>query len=151
MRTAIVAGAIDACGILAEVARPGNGATVLFTGTVRDVNQGAAVTGLDYDAYTAMAERELRDIAAEAAERWGTADIVVEHRVGSLGLGDVSVAIAVAHPHRGQAYEASRYVIEELKRRLPIWKREHYVDGRSEWVANVDAEHGNRKAEMGAK
>ena len=73
-------------------------------------------------------------IALEAAERWSTPDIVIEHRIGNLGLGDASVAIAVAHPHRAEAYEASRYIIEELKRRLPVWKREHYVDGRSEWV-----------------
>ena len=64
-------------------------------------------------------------------------DIVAEHRTGALQLGEVSVAIAVAHPHRGAAYEASRYVIEELKKRLPVWKREHYVDGRAEWVANA--------------
>jgi molybdopterin synthase catalytic subunit len=137
MRTALVERPIDACSLLAEVANNSNGAAVLFVGTVRDVNEGAAVSGLDYSAYTAMAERELGTIAAEAAERWGTSDIVVEHRVGSLQLGDASVAVAVAHPHRGEAYEASRYIIEELKRRLPIWKREHYLDGRSEWVENA--------------
>jgi molybdopterin synthase catalytic subunit len=81
-----------------------------------------------------MAERELRDIAREACERFGSGDIVIEHRIGVLELGDASVAIAVAHPHRGEAYEASRYVIEQLKRRVPIWKLEHYVDGTREWV-----------------
>lgn len=137
MRTAIVARAIDASALLAEVVRTGNGATVLFVGTVRDMNDGTAVSALDYQAYGPMAERELASIVAEAAEHWSTPDIVVEHRTGLLELCDVSVAIAVAHPHRGEAYEASRYIIEELKKRLPIWKREHYVDGRAEWVSNA--------------
>ncbi|MEX2177882.1 MAG: molybdenum cofactor biosynthesis protein MoaE [Gemmatimonadaceae bacterium] len=135
MRGAIVDRPIDPAALLAEVASPSNGATVLFVGTVRDMNDGTRVTGLDYTAYRAMAERELRDILAEAGERFATSDIVVEHRIGALGLGDASVVIAVAHPHRGEAYEASRYVIEELKGRLPIWKREHYADRKPEWVA----------------
>jgi molybdopterin synthase catalytic subunit len=138
MRAAIVVQPIDGGALLSEVADPRNGAAVLFVGTVRDVNDGAEVTALDYSAYTEMAERELRAITAEAAERWRTPDIVVEHRVGSLAIGETSVAIAVAHPHRGEAYEASRYIIEELKRRLPIWKREHYADGRAEWVAHAE-------------
>ncbi len=137
MRTAIVTRAIDTSALLDEVAGTRHGATVLFLGTVREVNDGTAVTALDYEAYGPMAERELADIVSEAAERWSTRDIVVEHRTGALALGDVSVAIAVAHPHRGEAYEASRYVIEELKKRLPIWKREHYMDGRADWVANA--------------
>jgi len=137
MRSAIVDRPIDPAALLREVAAHHNGATVLFVGTVRDVNDGAAVTALDYSAYTPMAARELDDIVAGAAERWDTRHIVVEHRVGALALGDVSVAIAVAHPHRGEAYEASRHIIEALKQRLPIWKREHYADGRSDWVANA--------------
>jgi len=153
MRTAIVERRIDPCALLGEVANTRNGATVLFVGSVRDVNDDAPVSGLDYTAYSAMAERELAAIVSEAAERWKTQDIVVEHRVGSLDLGDASVAIAAAHPHRGEAFETARYIIEELKKRLPIWKREHYVDGRSEWVnahgtEPATMEHGERK--MGA-
>lgn len=144
MRTAIVERAIDPCAILQEVAHPRNGASVLFVGTVREANDGEAVSGLDYSAYSSMAERELAAIVAEAAERWKTSDIVVEHRIGTLELGEASVAIAAAHPHRGEAFEAARYIIEELKKRLPIWKREHYVNGRSEWV---EAGGGKRKAE----
>ena len=144
MRTAIVERPIDSCALLTEVGNQHNGAAVLFIGTVRDLNDGAEVTSMDYSAYSGMAESELRAIASEAAARWQTQDIVVEHRIGSLALGETSVAIVVAHPHRGEAYEASRYIIEELKRRLPIWKREHYVDGREEWVANASTE----KAEM---
>ena len=147
MRTAIVERAIDPCAILDEVANNRNGATVLFVGTVREVNDGAEVSGLDYTAYSSMAERELESIVGEAAERWKTSDIVVEHRIGTLALGDASVAIAAAHPHRGEAFEAARYIIEELKKRLPVWKREHYLDGRSEWVQN--AEMGDGISEMG--
>ena len=135
MRAAMVDHPIDVGALLTEVAGHQNGASVLFLGTVRELNDGSAVTGLDYTAYGAMAQRELSDIVAEASHRWETTDIVVEHRTGELGLGDISVAIAAAHPHRAQAFEAARYVIEELKRRAPIWKREHYVDGRAEWVA----------------
>jgi len=137
MRCAIVERPLDPCRALQEVANDGNGATVLFVGTVRNVNDGSPVTALDYSAYGAMAERELEAIAGEASQRFGTGDIVVEHRVGNLELGDASVVIAVAHPHRGAAYDASRYIIEELKKRLPVWKREHYSDGRSEWVQNA--------------
>ena len=136
MRTAIVDSVIQPSALLEEVASHQNGATVLFLGTVRDVNDGQPVTALDYSAYGSMAERELADIVSEAVRKFGTSDIVVEHRTGSLGLGEVSVAIAVAHPHRGAAYDASRYVIEQLKKRLPIWKREHYAGGQQEWVAN---------------
>ena len=139
MRTAIVDRRIDPCALLDEVAHHRNGATILFVGTVREQNDGEPVSGLDYSAYAGMAERELASIASEAAEQWKTTDIVVEHRTGSLELGEASVVIAVAHPHRGEAYEASRYIIEELKKRLPVWKREHYVDGRAEWVENVSS------------
>ena len=137
MRSAIVDRAIDTCALLEEVANTRNGATILFVGTVREENEGSPVSGLDYSAYHDMAERELKDIVAEAAAKFGTTDIVVEHRIGSLELGEASVAIAVANPHRGAAYDASRYIIEELKKRLPIWKREHYASGKAEWVANA--------------
>ena len=135
-RTALVTHPIEPARLLAECAHQRNGAVVLFVGTVRDMNAGQPVTALDYSAYGGMAERELAAIVAEASAQWDTPDIVVEHRTGELGLGDVSVAIVVAHPHRGPAYEASRYIIEELKKRLPIWKREHYENGQQEWVAN---------------
>lgn len=134
MRAALVDRRIDLEKIVDEVTRVSNGATLLFVGTVRDVNNGRAITGMEYSAYNAMAVRELTDITREAAEKFETEDIVVVHRLGALDLGDASVAIAVAHAHRGPAYEASRYVIEQLKQRVPIWKLEHYVDGSREWV-----------------
>jgi molybdopterin synthase catalytic subunit len=134
MRAAIVTHPIDAAAIIAEVASDSAGATSLFLGTVRDVNDGRAVTGMDYTAYDAMASRELAKIAAEAVERFDGVALVVEHRVGALALGDVSVAIAASHAHRRHALDATHFVIEELKKRVPIWKREHYADGTREWV-----------------
>ena len=134
MRAEVHDRTIDVAALLAEVSGPANGAAILFVGTVRDVNDGRAVTGIDYSAYLAMARRELGTIVAEAAERFGTSHVAVEHRLGYLALGEASVAVAVAHPRRAPAYEASRYVVEELKRRVPIWKREHYADGTREWV-----------------
>ena len=134
MRAAIVLTPLDPSALWAEVAGVANGASIIFVGTVRDVNDGRAVSGIEYTTYETMAARELEAIVAEAASRFGTTDVVVEHRVGRLGLGEASVVIAVAHPHRAQAYDASRFIIEELKRRVPIWKREEYVDGTRAWV-----------------
>ncbi len=133
-RAAITDAPLDAARLLAEVGRTANGATVAFVGTVREVNDGRAVTGIDYSAYREMAERELDAIVRETVTRYGTPDIVAEHRLGTLALGEASVIVAAAHPHRAQAFDACRQVIEEIKRRVPVWKREHYVDGTREWV-----------------
>jgi molybdopterin synthase catalytic subunit len=132
--TRIVRRPIDVVALLAEVQDTANGATVLFLGHVRDMNDGRPVTGIEYSAYGEMAERELAAIASECASAFGITHLAIEHRLGTLALGDASIAIVAAHPHRAAAYEASRFVIEEVKRRLPIWKREGYVDGSSEWV-----------------
>lgn len=134
-RFRITAEPIDPARVLAGATAPSDGAALLFVGVVRDENEGRAVERLEYEAFAPMAEAEMSRIAAEAAERWETGAITVVHRVGTLELGEVSVAIAVAAPHRGDAYDASRYIIEELKKRVPIWKREGYVDGPSEWLA----------------
>lgn len=113
---------------------PSDGAVLAFEGRVRETNEGRSVARLDYEAYREMAEAELRKICEEAAARHEVGGIVAAHRVGRLGIGEVSVAIGVAAPHRAACYEASRYVIEEVKARLPVWKREHYEDGTSTWV-----------------
>jgi molybdopterin synthase catalytic subunit len=134
MRAALVRRPIDPAELLAEVQRAHNGASVLFIGTVREVNDGRAVTGMEYTAYEAMAARELALVVEEATQRFGTDDVIVEHRIGELDVGDASVAIAAAHAHRARAFDAARYVIEQLKKRVPIWKMEHYVDGTREWV-----------------
>lgn len=125
---------IDPCAFLADCASASDGAVLLFLGVVRNHNEGRAVGHLDYQAYPPMAEAVLREIVEEARNRWDTGEIHVTHRYGRLEIGEPSVAIAVAAPHRGDAYAASRYIIEELKKRVPIWKREGYLDGESEWL-----------------
>jgi molybdopterin synthase catalytic subunit len=126
---------IDGARLLGDSLSPDDGAALLFWGVVRNVNDGRPVSHLEYHAYADMAERMMHRIAEEAISRFGVGDVRIVHRVGKLAIGEASVAIAVASPHRGEAYEASRYVIEELKKRVPIWKREGYVEGESEWVA----------------
>ena len=130
----LVSEPIDALSLVRDVAGPSHGAIILFLGVVREMNDGRGVTGIEYSAYEAMATAELQAIAREAGERFAPSSISIVHRLGELSLEEASVGIAVAHPHRGEAYEVSRWVIEELKRRVPIWKREHYVDGTREWV-----------------
>ena len=117
-----------------DLPSPADGACVLFLGIVRDHNEGRKVSGLEYEVYEGMAKKTLAAIAMEASHRWGTDRITAIHRVGELRIGEVSTAVAVATPHRGDAFDASRYILEELKQRLPIWKREHYVDGHSDWL-----------------
>ena len=125
---------LDAAALLARVAAPSRGATALFVGTVRETNAGRAVSSLDYEAYEAMAEAELARIEAEVAAAHPGVAVAVEHRLGSLALGEASVVVAAAHAHRAPALDALRLLVEELKRRVPIWKREHYADGTREWV-----------------
>ncbi len=134
MRSAIVDRPLDPAALIADASAAACGAVVLFVGTVRNTNEGRAVVRIEYSSYRVMAERELTTIVEEAAARFDGARVVAQHRVGTLEIGEASVAIAVAHAHRAAAYEASRYVIEEVKRRLPVWKCEHYADGTREWV-----------------
>jgi molybdopterin synthase catalytic subunit len=134
IRAALVTRRIDVGALIAEVADISTGATAVFAGTVRDVNEGKPVSGIDYSAYTVMAERELLRIAQEAAHKFAPLNVVVEHRTGALALGDVSVGMATAHAHREPAIDGMRFVIEAIKQRVPIWKRELYADGTREWV-----------------
>ena len=134
MRTALVDRPIDAASLIAEVSDDSCGAVSVFLGCVRDINDGRPVTGIEYSSYRAMAEREMTTIVSEAANQFDITRVVVEHRLGTLGLRDVSVAVVAAHPHRAPALDATRYIIEELKKRVPIWKLEHYTDGSRDWV-----------------
>jgi len=120
--------------LLAEVTAPECGGTCVFLGTVRDGPGDGGVTGIEYSAYDAMAEAELDRILAEARRQWGEARIAVRHRVGLVPAEEASVAIVVATPHRADAFAACRYLIEEIKRRLPIWKKELRADGTATWV-----------------
>lgn len=109
------------------------GAIVTFAGRVRDHARGHSVIKLEYEAYAEMAERVFAQIASEARAQFGVEDIAVHHRSGTLAVGEVSVVVAVAAAHRGQALDACRYVIDNLKQRAPIWKKEHGPDG-AVWV-----------------
>jgi molybdopterin synthase catalytic subunit len=140
VRAWITAEAIEPAAVLAEVGAPADGAVVLFLGTVRDHNEGRPVRGMTYEAYARMAEQVLGRIVAEAAARAGTDRVAAVHRTGDLAIGDVSVAVAVSSPHRGDAFDAARHVIEEIKKRLPVWKREHYADGTARWLDGVPPE-----------
>lgn len=137
IHTAVVKDPIDPATVLARVGAAEDGAALLFLGTVRNLADGSTVRGVTYEAYEQMAAPVLAEIAREAAEILGTDHVAVVHRVGDLAVGEHSVAIAVSSPHRAQAYEASRYIIEEIKKRLPVWKKEHYTDGRDAWVGGT--------------
>jgi molybdopterin converting factor subunit 1 len=131
------------------VEHPGAGAVVTFVGRVRDHARGKTVTAIDYEAYPEAAERMLATIGAEIAARWGTVDVAIVHRMGLLAVGEASVAIAVASPHREAAFAASRYAIERIKEIVPIWKREHYADG-AVWVGS-EADYQRQIAGAAAK
>ena len=134
LRVAVGAETIDVNSLLTAVCDAGVGAVSLFLGTVRDLNDGRSVTGIEYEAYQPMAEEELRTIAQEVCNATPGLRLAIEHRVGTLSVGDVSVAIAASHAHRAQALDATRTVIDTLKQRVPIWKLEHYTDGERAWV-----------------
>lgn len=120
--------------LLGRVEHATVGAVSLFIGTVREFNDGRDVSGIDYEAYQPMAERELTAIAREACDEIPGLRLAIEHRVGTLLVGDISVAIAAAHARRAPAIAGAQRVIEVLKLRVPIWKREHYLDGERRWV-----------------
>ncbi len=124
---------IDTAALVGDVRGDGDGAVSLFLGTVRNVNGGKRVLFLEYEAYAGMAEREIERIAAEAIATYGVTRVAIIHRVGRVEIGDASVAIAVAAPHRAAAMDACRFVIDTLKSTVPIWKREHFEDG-AVWI-----------------
>ena len=126
---------LEVADLLAEVQSVERGGTCVFLGTVRN---DAGVTGIDYSAYEAMAVEEIERILAEAHERWPDARVVLQHRLGLIPVGEASIAIAAAAPHRDAAFAACRHVIEEVKQRLPIWKKELRGDGSEKWVETHD-------------
>lgn len=129
----LTASPIDLGSLHAAVQAPDRGGLASFVGLVRDHHQGRAVLRLDYSAYGPMAEAECARIVAETEQRWRVA-VALRHRVGALALGDAAVAVVAASAHREEAFAACRHVIEEVKRRVPVWKREYYADGTVAWV-----------------
>jgi molybdopterin synthase catalytic subunit len=126
--------AIDYAALTESVCRPNCGGVVLFLGTVRDLTDGRITVALEYEAYSAMAERKLTEIEQETRRRWPVGEIALVHRLGRLGVGEVSVAAAVSCPHRAEAFEACRFAIDRLKEIVPLWKKENWADGGTEWV-----------------
>lgn len=125
---------IDFAALTESVRSNQAGAVVLFLGTVREMTGERRTVALDYDGYGPMAESKLAELEAEARSRWPIIHAGLVHRLGHLELGDVSVAVAVSAPHRHQAFEAGRFLIDRLKEVVPIWKKENWADGSTEWV-----------------
>lgn len=126
-------GTIDVAALIAAATRPGDGGVAVFVGVVRDNADGHRVERMRYDSYAPMAESEMAGIAGEIATRWPEANLRMVHRTGLLEIGEASVAIVVASPHRAEAFEACRHAIERIKQRVPVWKKEFGPDGES-WV-----------------
>ncbi len=124
---------IDSAALARRVEDPSHGGIATFLGLVRDHHDGRGVRRLEYSAYGAMAEQECARIVAETESRWPVR-VALEHRIGKLEIGDAAVAVAVGGAHRQETFEACRFVVEEVKRRVPIWKKEFFQDGAVEWV-----------------
>lgn len=133
-RVAVSEKPLDPAELLAEVGDPAAGASILFLGTARNHSEGrSGISHLEYEAYPEVVEQKLAEIADEAINKWRLVRLAVEHRVGEVEVGQPSVAVAVSSAHRDEAFEAGRFVIDELKKRAPIWKKEHW-EGGGDWV-----------------
>lgn len=129
---------IDVSALLARVAGPERGGTACFLGTVRAGPDDGPVVRIEYSAYEEMLEAEFGRIVDEVADRWPQARATGVHRLGSLALGETSIGVVAAAPHRADAFDVCRFIIEEAKRRLPVWKKEFHDDGRSRWRENAE-------------
>lgn len=149
---AVTASPLDLPALTAEVAGDvaGDGAIATFTGLVRDHNQGRQVRFLEYEAYEPLALRALGRIVDEARTAWPGARLAVHHRIGRLEIGEASVVIVAASPHRGDAFAACRYAIERVKQIVPIWKREHF-DGGDVWLEGATADPDDEQARQRAQ
>lgn len=135
---------IDSAKALEFVSDDANGAANLFLGAVRNHNHGNEVLGVSYDVHDKLAINNFRKICEEAIEKWGERlKLYVVHTKGRLDIGDLSIVIAVGSPHRDESFQACRYVIEEIKKRSPVWKLEHYTSGDSEWTKGCELCHAH--------
>jgi molybdopterin synthase catalytic subunit len=126
--------AIDIAGLLARVGSAQAGAVVLFLGTAREFTAGRRTASLEYECFPDMAQQKLAEIETEARRRWPLVECAIVHRLGAVALGEVSVAVAVSTPHREAAFAAGKWLIDTLKEVVPIWKKENWADGTTEWV-----------------
>jgi molybdopterin synthase catalytic subunit len=125
---------IDTSALLERVNSPRAGAVVLFLGTVRELTAGRQTSSLDYECYPQMAEKKLAELEGEARRRWPLVECAIVHRLGHMEPGEASVAVAVSTPHRQDAFEAGKWLIDTLKEAVPIWKKENWADGTTQWV-----------------
>jgi molybdopterin synthase catalytic subunit len=139
---------IDSTALMDHVGSSQAGAVVLFLGTVREMTGGRRTVALDYECYPEMAEKKLAELEAEARRRWPIVECAIVHRLGHLELGEASVAVAVSTPHRQDAFEAGKWLIDTLKEVVPIWKKENWDDGTTEWV-HPGVEEGQGDKERG--
>lgn len=133
MHIQIKRGPINPSSVINKVRDLKNGAVVTFIGTVRNYSDTKAVVFLEFQVYKDMAENKLKEIGKEVGEKWGITDIAISHRVGKIGAGEIITVIAVGSPHRKEAFEACQYIINELKKRVPLWKKEVYQEG-EQWI-----------------
>jgi len=130
---------IDTAPLLARAQSPRSGAVLLFLGVTRQHTDGRETAELHYDAYEAMAAKELNALKKKATERWSLTECLIVHRLGCVPLGEASVAIVTASPHRRAAFAAGEWLIDTLKKHVPIWKQEHWADGTTDWVHPASA------------
>ena len=135
--------------ITARVRRDTNGAVLTFLGTTRSFTRGRRVLHLEYEAYRPMADNKLAEIADEIRERWDVEDVAISHRLGRLEIGDISLVVAVASPHRERAFEACQYSVDRIKQIVPIWKKE-YFEGGEVWVGSQEDDHLRKLEESAA-
>jgi molybdopterin synthase catalytic subunit len=125
---------IDYATLVEEVRNHASGAVVLFLGTVRELSEGREVSGLTYEAYPEMAEAKLAEVIQQAYQKWSLQQVAAVHRYGSLALGDIAVAVVTASAHRAESFDAARWIMDTIKKVVPIWKKEHWIDAPPQWV-----------------
>jgi len=133
---------LDPQSITASVRREANGAVVTFLGTTRRISEGKTVLYLEYEAYEPMARKKLEEIRGEVADKWGISDVAIAHRFGRLEIGDISLVVAVASPHRQEAFESCRFIVDRIKETVPIWKKEVFENGEA-WVGCQSHDHSS--------
>jgi molybdopterin synthase catalytic subunit len=148
-RFQVTADSLDAAAVAAAVAGPTTGAVATFVGLVRDHNAGRRVLWLDYEAFAPLAVKSFERIATEVAAQWPSVDLAIHHRTGRLAIGDASIVIGAASPHRAEAFSACRYAIERVKQIAPIWKHEHFEGGQV-WIEGATADPEDEAARQAA-
>jgi molybdopterin synthase catalytic subunit len=126
---------LDPEAITSSVRQPANGAVVTFLGTTRNANEGRRVLYLEYEAYKKMALKKLQELCQEVESKWGISDVAIVHRLGRVDIGEISLAVAVASPHREEAFQACQYIVGRVKQVVPIWKKE-YFEGGEVWIGS---------------